>query len=270
MGLGLDMKKYLLLALLLTLQLSCVKKDELKDDMGPEVSWDSIKAEAYKPLDVKRVQLYKGEWAGYARVQRLAMNPNGVVAEKWTREVVDRVDNGSEYEITVLHTSIRKTERGEESFRIQEAPVYLDKTSATTQSLSVRSMDMQERVKVMVENYHEQVLNQKVSIQSSNMKYYNLKVVHVTRPLPDAVKQLTGCGGYADCNAQIRVTQVDFDQIDTSSGYNRYHMKFEVSPDVPYLSYWLNQCITLLYQTTDMKVPVEQCNPALVYSFGKL
>lgn len=101
-----------------------------------------------------------------------------------------------------------------------------------------------------------------LGVDSCEIQCSNLKSSEEMRPLPDLIKAQPNCGGYPDCQYNVKTIRFDW-TISLKKGESvekqKVNYSIALSPDMPFFSRMNEYCYRQLYTVQDQKVLVTTC-----------
>jgi hypothetical protein len=233
--------KLLLLPVFL-LTTSCLDDiSQSKPDYGPENTETQV-AEALNSTVGDRdpaTAIKVGQFALTAELQILN-EQFGTILSDQLREVVSRTETADKITFGTVMTKITYNHDGTNQKETAEGtPIVIDKTAAASVSeLETMSAGGELSVREMTEK--------KFKASANRVTYHNLTLSSRVVSPPSRVVSDDNCRGIPNC--QIKVYDLSFDQVYWESDYKatRLHFDYTISPEVPYMAQFLNQCVTYL------------------------
>lgn len=252
----------LLFPVILALLISGCKAKEA--DLGPETSVEAIEdaigasfAE-YNPNTMK-----VGEWAQLDETQ--AFNGQTHLLSDMAQEIVIREDDETEATFRALESrrffedlKLKKTVDTEFKVVWKFAP---PEGSANQQNASDLFGDPIYRIS-------KDLFQMEVSSDSGGVTYHNLKSSVAMEAPPAAVAASPDCATHFP-NCQIKVYTISFDIVVREAGrVDVLKREYRLSPQVPYLSAVLSECLAGVVPLESSRIFVKECTSAMNFKFG--
>jgi hypothetical protein len=242
------------------LMTSCLDDiSQSKPDYGPEVSEDQV-ADALNSTVGDRdpaTALKIGQFALTTELQVLN-EQFGTILSDQLREVVSRTETADKITFGTVMTKITYNHDGTNQKETAEGdPIIVNKTAvASVSELETMSAGGELSVREMTEK--------KFKASAARVTFHNLTLSSRVVSPPARVVADDNCRGIPNC--QVKVYDLSFDQVYWETDYKatRLHFDYTISPEVPYMAQFLNQCVTYL-ASMDPKNPesalikVKQC-----------
>ncbi len=242
------------------------EKTDQAVNYGPETPVESVQsALSQAATGADPTQIKVGEYVDFTENQVVQNQVSSLVSE--TAQTVVIRNQGSD---SIVYTIDQDKVTYNTDGTAQKVSTEFQQSASfhSTPAPSAGSATLQNSVAA-----HPTLLQSIAKIKSNNLKYYNLKMSMTMGDPPPAVKAASDCGGLSTC--QIHLYKISFDQVDYSEDSlgNKIHIDYTISPDVPYLSAILNECLTALVTVPNghqgsSEVLVQQCTPVQNFHFG--
>lgn len=252
----------LLFPLLLALLISGCKPKEA--ELGPQTSVDAIESAisaSFQEYDPNTMKV--GEWAQLDETQ--AFNGQTYLLSDMAQKIVIREDDATEATFRALETrrffedlKLKKTVDTEFKVVWKFAPPA---TSATQKEASDLFGDPIYRIS-------KDLFQMEVSSESGGVTYHNLKTSVGFEAPPAAVASSADCATYFP-NCRIKVYTVSFDIVIREGGrLDILKREYRLSPQVPYLSAVLTECLAGVVPLENSRIFVKECTEAKNFRFG--
>jgi hypothetical protein len=269
---GFNMKSKILasFALLAFLGLSACKETNGDPvDYGPVVSADEIDAALSAPIaKMDPMGIQKGEYSHLEVHQIVAAQIDTLTSES-ALTITDRSEDASKVILTYIDRQVTYGTNGKPSQVALEDQIILNKTpspSPTPALEAAASLSNWTPDKLI-----SRALTGRVSAQDtqpSNVSFHNLELTSEVSFPPALAASQPQCLGIPGC--QIHLFHIDYDMVvqNSDTDIQKIHRLIVVSPDVPFLSRKVRDCITLLVGgTTGGKTLVTQCSNLVDFRF---
>ncbi len=252
----------LLFPLLLALLISGCKPKEA--DLGPETSVKAIEdaiGASFTEYDPNTMKV--GEWAQLDETQ--TFNGQTYLLSDMAQKIVIREDDTTEATFRALETrrffedlKLKKTVDTEFKVVWKFGP---PKAEATQKDASDLFGDPVYRIS-------KDLYQMEVSSNESGVTYHNLKSSVSYEAPPAAVAASPDCSTYFP-NCQIKVYNVAFDIVIRSGDkVDILKREYKLSPQVPYLSAVLSECLAGVVPLESSRIFVKECTSSMNFKFG--
>ncbi len=257
----------LLIPALLALLISgCKVKDE--QNFGPETGAEAIRQElgkAFVEYDPNSMKV--GEWAQLDQTQQL--NGSLILISDMAQSVVVREDEPTEATFRAVEnrrffdSNLQITKKVDTEFSI----VFNKEASASSAS-SASQKTVSDLFGDPIYRINQDIKEMQARGEDGTMTYHNLKTSITLEPPPAAVAGSADCATYFP-NCQIRVYNIAFDMVFWENGKGEVlQREYKVSPDVPYLSAVVSECLAGLVPVENQRIFVKECTQAKNFKFG--
>ncbi len=222
----------------------------------------AAQTKAFDNVDPYGIQ--KGEFVAILKTQELysSQEPIKNLVEEIGLTITEREEFGTHFDITLIKESVDHTKNDKPHFKFKD--VY---TIEYPQSVKA-AFDQSSRASrpLLMQQLHDQVYELATGASTeTQIEYLNLRVLKEKIAPPKQVLTHTPCPEGQDC--RLNVTKIFFTVNITSPGEasTRYDMEQWISPDVPYFSAILKNCLTTLIKVDTAMPAIRQCDSVYDY-----
>ncbi len=142
---GLHLLMALSLPLLLVVLVGCKKAKAKREDLGPEISSETINAALNKAAeDASITTLAKGQNVRYSHTRRIENEETVIDMGERRVEVIDRQDTSAEARFTLRIVDKERLDNGDYRTIVTEESLWVDKiTTSSTSQLSAKTFGVQ-------------------------------------------------------------------------------------------------------------------------------
>lgn len=221
------MKFILFTAFLLTA--GCIKAKELKEDLGPEVSAESIDLALSKAIgDANLNDLHVGQFVEYITTQRLENEESAMATAGSRAEIIKREETDAAFKYTIRIVRSDRTSNGNWETRVTEEPLSINKPSL------IEVVEGSARQNVVLA---KALATQLAEFQADNRRvtFHNLRESSGTIDPPARVRMRADCGGLSPCEIPVNYIRFDMVAWNSDSDYQKVALDFAFSLKPPFL-----------------------------------
>lgn len=245
----------------------CTEIKEEKAPIGVEVAPEVIEEALQKSLEGSSVHsVVKDQQVVFALTQQIENNPPRpyLYMKQHVLEVEDTPDWFA-FKYREI-TEDPNAEPGTKPKVIEkDSPKYIPRPpGATSLSQTLAALGLEQTL-LFSESRAETLASETPVVRTT---YHELIVQREIQSPPLYVRERTNCGQVAQC--QLRVTKIQFDQINwfNDSDYQKIRYNLEITPDAPYLSRILSDCIATQIPYGERTVYIKECQKVLDFWNG--
>ncbi len=211
-----------------------------KPDYGPEYSEGQVATAINSTVGDRdpATELKVGQFALTAELQILNEQFGSILSDQ-IREVVNRTETADKVTFGTVVTKVTYNHDGTNRKETAEGdPIIIDKTAAMAADVESNSMSGELSIREMTDK--------KFKTSATRVTYHNLSLSSRVVSPPSRVVADANCRGIPNC--QVKVFDLSFDQVVWETDLKAMRLRFDyiISPDVPYMAQFLNQCVTYL------------------------
>lgn len=220
---GLHLLMALSLPLLLVVLVGCKKAKAKREDLGPEISSETINEALSKAAEGASITtLAKGQNVRYSHTRRIENEETVIDMGERRVEVIDRQDTKTEARFTMRIVDKERLDNGDYRTVITEDSQWVDKL--TTGSLLPAG--------------HVQALGvQASSGKAGKITFHHLFEEDAIVDPPLAMKLRADCGGLSPCQLRVHYLQFDMALWEDDTNYQKITFDFAYSLDTPFLPF---------------------------------
>lgn len=220
-------------AILFLVVSGCMKAHEQKEDLGPEVSSDTI-------LDaVDRMQsqatfdnLKVGQYVMYVDTRRIENADNAMVMGAKRIDVIDRVDTADEAHFTLKVANSILLNEGKYESTISEQPLWLTKVSSVANSVSTLGLKSPPRKITVASLAH----SRDVTVEEpQKITFHHMRESDGVVPASATLQARSDCAGLKPCEIPAHFLHFDMVIWEDSSKYQKITFDFAYSLKTPFL-----------------------------------
>lgn len=221
----------LLVPVILTVLMGCIKAKEEKVDLGPEVPPEEIDKALSEAVDGRDIStIAAGQFVNYAAIRRLE-NEEATINLGYTRvSVLNRTDKADEFSVDLKIQMARR----------------VDNINFSTKVWTEEGLTFPKTAPLIPNSYQAGELSaagiaaRAVSASAkapTKVTYHRLRQSSGTIEVPALVKNRPGCGGISPCELPVHYLQFDLVQWFDDKSYQKLALDFAFSVKTPYLPF---------------------------------
>jgi len=264
----------LLLLLLVVLNTSCLKKQDLSsDDLGPAIDpADLSKAisTGFGPYDYNDIKAK--EESNFILTQRIQdVSTSNIEQQNIT---VNSVENNADALKLNLLVAQTKYEGNQGSLTVREWSKTFEKTSSQSNSMTSATTKAEvDQPTLLFFLWPSLIFDVCKNSGTHPETCHNLQVSPVQYPVPSSAAAQHNCADPNSCFVtayKIEFDMIQLSVIDKDGKPKRVHYTLVMSPEVPFLSRFLQYCTRSLYDINgaNQKILADVCYNITNYSFG--
>lgn len=249
---------------ILTLSItSCLKKPELEDDHGPEVSVTELQQELLKAWgDADPLSIAVNEFTYIEKDQAIEDMPAKLVGQEGITVAEKTV--GTDEVTYKLIKQVNEIVDGQSKLSTKEEIIKVPVVS-TQSDFTIKSLGVQVLQSLLMACMPE---------EGWDVSCHNLKVTEEVKSAPDLVRAQENCAGIPDCKMTYKTIAFDLVlRTPSTSGMKTEKVNYSVtiSPEAPYLSRLMNFCYrgVVTVNPSNNQYLVKLCNRVMNFKFGQ-
>ncbi len=260
----------LLFPVLLALLISGCKPKEA--DLGPQISVEAIEdaiGASFAEYDPNTMKV--GEWAQLDQTQ--AFNGQTYLLSDMAQKIVIREDDTTEATFRALETrrffeDLKLKRTVDTEFKVVWKFGPAPATATQPADASATQQEATDLFGDPIYRISKDLFQMEVSSDSGGVTYHNLKTSVGYEAPPTAVASSADCATQFP-NCQIKVYTVAFDIVIRNGGtVDILKREYRLSPQVPYLSAVLSECLAGVVSLENSRIFVKECTSAMNFKFG--